>query len=411
MVEGDGLRVRDTEGKTYIDALSGPWCASLGFSNEGLIRAAERQLRTLPYYHSFLGRGVEPTVRLAERLAAFAPEKLTKVFFGCSGSEAVESACKFAWYYHHARGRPGKQRIIARRGAYHGSGILSAGLTSMSYCHTGFGLPGPLVVRAARPHYFADAKAGESEAAFSQRLAADPDRQIGEEGADTIAAFIGEPVIGSGGVIPPPEGYWDEVQAVLARHVVLLIADEIITGFGRTGARFACDRYGIEPDMMTVAKQLSSGYFPISATLLSEEVYQLIAEHSSELGVLGHGFTYGGHPVGAAVALEALNQYEELDIERRVPELARHLEMRLAELRPSPKVADVRQAGLMAGVELHLDFRGDSRAKEVAEHCERNGVLFRMIDETIAMSPPLIVEPSDIDDMVTALRRAIDEVN
>ena len=245
----------------------------------------------------------------------------------------------------------------------------------------------------------------------SRNVLRDLDRQIGEEGADTIAAFIGEPVIGSGGVIPPPEGYWDEVQAVLARHVVLLIADEIITGFGRTGARFACDRYGIEPDMMTVAKQLSSGYFPISATLLSEEVYQLIAEHSSELGVLGHGFTYGGHPVGAAVALEALNQYEELDIERRVPELARHLEMRLAELRPSPKVADVRQAGLMAGVELHLDFRGDSRAKEVAEHCERNGVLFRMIDETIAMSPPLIVEPSDIDDMVTALRRAIDEVN
>lgn len=410
MVEGDGLRVTDTEGRTYIDALSGLWCASLGFSNEALIRAAERQLRKLPYYHSFLERGTETTVRLAERLTALAPAALTKVFFGCSGSEAVETACKFAWYYHHALGRPGKRRIIARRGAYHGSGIVSASLTAMHYCHEAFGLPDPLVIRTARPHYFADANPGESEVEFSKRLATDLDRLICEAGADTIAAFIGEPVIGSGGVIPPPEGYWNEVQEILARHEVLLIADEIITGFGRTGRWFACERYGIEPDMMTVAKQLSGAYFPVSGTLVSEPVYQTIADHSHELGVLGHGFTYGGHPVGAAVALEAMDQYEELDIERRVPALARHLEGRLAELRASPKVVDVRQAGLMAGVELKPNRHGKSRAKAAAQHCERNGVLFRVVDETIAMSPPLIVEPADIDVITASLCHAIDEV-
>jgi 4-aminobutyrate--pyruvate transaminase len=412
MTEGKGAYVTDTNGKTYLDAVSGLWCASLGFDNEALIRAGEQQLRKLPYYHSFLGRGVDVTEELAQQLTALAPDPLSHVFFGCSGSEAVDTAVKFVWYYNNAKGRPRKKRIIAREGAYHGSGIMSATLTAMAYCHDGFDLPHAMVLRTRCPSFFDEAAPGESEIEFSKRLARELDALITREGADTIGAFIGEPVIGSGGIYPPPEGYWAEIKAVLAKHDILLIADEIITGFGRTGRRFASDLYDLEPDMMTVAKQLSGAYFPISGTLVSAEIHDTIADYSRELGVLGHGFTYGGHPVGAAIALEALRQYDELDTETRVAALSEQLAAGLAGLRrQSNRVADVRQVGLMVGMQLLAgDGEGPSPAAQVARHCEENGVLFRVINNTIAISPPLISGPEEIDAILNALSAALVEL-
>ena len=246
-------------------------------------------MRTLPYYHSFMGRGVAPTLALADKVIELAPDPLSHVFFSCSGSEAVDLAIKIAWYYNNAKGRPEKKRVMARVSGYHGSGVLSASLTGMSYCHAGFDLPTPFVLRTDRPNYALDAEPGESEIEFSKRLARQLDAQIVREGPETIAAFIGEPVIGSGGAILPPEGYWQEIQAVLKKHDILLIADEIITGFGRTGEWFGCDRFGIRPDVMTIAKQLSSAYMPISGTLISDEVYQTIADFAHEKRTFGHG--------------------------------------------------------------------------------------------------------------------------
>ncbi|MBY6142161.1 aminotransferase class III-fold pyridoxal phosphate-dependent enzyme [Leisingera daeponensis] len=399
MMSGEGCCVTDTDGHTYLDAVSGLWCASLGFSNDRLIAAAEGQMRQLPYYHSFMGRSAQPTEQLAAKMASLLPGDLNHVFFGCSGSEAVDTAAKLVRYYWNARGRPNKKRIIARDAAYHGSGIISASLTGMSYCHDGFDLPDVAVLRTGRPSYLHDAKPGETERAFSCRRARELEALIEQAGADTIGAFIGEPVIGSGGVLPPPDGYWEEIQAVLARHDILLIADEIITGFGRTGAWFASEKYGLKPDLMTMAKQLTGAYFPLSALAISDRVHDAIAAGAHDLGTFGHGFTYGGHPVGCAVALEAIAIYEEMDLPAVVMDRSRMLEAALEPLKSNPAVADVRLAGLMAGVELH-----DKKiTAQTLREAETRGVLLRQIGATLAISPPLIVSDEEIAQIVSVL--------
>ncbi len=404
MVTGEGCWVVDRKGHRYLDAVSGLWCVSLGFSNERLIRAAERQFRTLPYYHSFMGRTAEVTERLAEALASLLPDSMNRVFFGCSGSDAVETAAKLVRFYWNARGAPEKKKIIAREKAYHGSLNASAALTGMGYCHDGFDLPGPDVLRVGRPSFFHDAEPGESERDFAKRRAEELETTILAVGPETVGAFIGEPVVGSGGVIPPPDGYWQEVQEVLARHEVLLIADEIITGFGRTGAWFASEKYGLKPDLLTMAKQLSSAYFPISAVGISDRVAATIDPHAHELGTLGHGLTYGGHPVGCAVALETLAIYQEMDLPKGVGRLAQRLNTGLERIRQHAAVADVRYSGFMAGVELHADLA----APEVSAQAERRGLLIRVIDNTLAISPPYVISEEEIDLILEVLRQSID---
>ena len=408
MVEGQGIRVIDTDGNAYIDAASGLWCASLGFSNRRLAQAATEQLNKLPYYHSFMGRGVEVTVRLAEEVIALAPEPLSRVFFSCSGSEAVDLAIKIAWFYNNALKRPEKKRIIARVSGYHGSGVLSASLTGMGYCHDGFDLPAPFVIRADRPNYDLDAQAGESEIEFSRRLARQLDEQIRREGPETIAAFIGEPVIGSGGGILPPEGYWAEIKTVLDRHDILLIADEVITGFGRTGAWFASELYDLAPDIMTIAKQLSSAYQPISGTLISEDIYQTLADSAHEKQTFGHGITYGGHPVAAAVALEALKIYQEMDVPTHVQKLGAHLAATLEPLRELEQVARVRQLGLIGAVDLVADTdQPGAFGSRVADAALKEGLLYRSVEDTIALAPPLIITEDEITEVGRRLRNAI----
>jgi 4-aminobutyrate--pyruvate transaminase len=408
IVAGHGCFITDSKGKTYLDAVAGLWCVALGFDNQRLISAAMAQMQKLPYYHSFMGRATGTTKELASRLADKLPPGIDHLFFACSGSEAVDTAAKLMRFYQNARNKPDKKKIVARHGAYHGSGYTSAALTGISYCHAGFDLPDRNTLRTGRPHYYADANPGESEIDFSKRRARELDQLIRKAGPDTVGAFIGEPVMGAGGVILPPEGYWEEIQNVLHRHDILLIADEIITGFGRTGTWFACEKYGIQPDMITLAKQLSAAYFPISAVGISQTVQETIAAKAHEFGILGHGFTYGGHPVGAAVALEALRIYEEMQLPEHVERLSSYLASKLDTITALDAVGDVRVTGLMAGVEFIDTMElGQNFSKKVAEEAEARGVLFRVIENVLAISPPLNVLKTEIDLIVDVLRDSI----
>ena len=404
-VSGDGIRVTDDRGQTCIDAVSALWCASLGFNPSRLTRAAARQMETLAYYHNFMGRTPAITDQLAARLVDRLPGDLAHVFFGTSGSEAVETAAKFARYYQNARGKTDKKRFIARDGAYHGSGQMSAALTGMAYCHDGFDVPTEAVLRTGRPHYLRDADPGESEIAFSRRRARELDTLIRAADPGTIAAFIGEPAMGAGGVILPPEGYWAEVQEVLARHDILLIADEIICGFGRTGRWFACETYGIAPDMMTLAKQMTAAVFPLSAVAMTGHVRDTIAGLAHDLGTFGHGVTYGAHPVGAAVALECLDIYAEMDLPGLVTRLGARIAAHLPGIAARPGVIGTRSVGLLAGVEF-----ADGLARPVGEEAERRGVLFRIIGDVLAIAPPYICTEADIDQIMQVMAASIDHV-
>lgn len=394
--------------------VAGLWCAGLGFSNEAVSAAVFTQLQTLPFYHGFLGKASRPAIDLAEKLAGMSPDPLTRVLFASSGSEAVDTAVKLVSYYNNALGRTSKKKIIAREQSYHGAGTCSAALTAMEYCHYGFDVPEDRVLRTGSPSHYGCAESGESEIEFSKRRARELDKLITDAGSDTVGAFIAEPVQGSGGVVLPPEGYWAEIQNVLAKHDVLLIADEIICGFHRTGRPFGCNTYDIRPDIMTVAKQLSAGFIPISAVLISEEIYQSIADTSHSYGTFGYGFTYSGHPVAAAAALEALAEYERQEVPARVNRLAPCLESALAELRTEAAVGDVRSIGLMGGIELDAAFcetRLGRSAADVASaivcECEERGVILRTAGSVIAICPPMIAGENEIAEMMEALRGAI----
>lgn len=408
MSTADGIRVTDVDGNVYIDAVSALWCCPLGLTNDRLASRAAQQMQTLGYYHSFLGRTHSPAEQLSARLVEKLPQGLTHVLFGTAGSEAVDTAAKIVSYYQNARGKTDKKRIIAREAAYHGSGTMSAALTAMSATHDGFDVPGHQVLRTGRPHYLLDAEPGESEIAFSKRRAAELDAMIRREGAETIGAFIGEPAIGSGGVILPPEGYWAEIQNVLTRHDILLIADEIITGFGRTGSWFACETYGIEPDMMTMAKQLTGGFFPLSAVAMTDDVRNTVARLAQTYSVFGHGVTYGGHPVGAAIAMECLDIYDEMDLPTHVRNLGRMMMTRLDAIRHFPGVLDVRCEGMLVGVEFDTNAPGGSdMCQRVSQAAQDNGVFFRVIGDVLAIAPPYICSKDDITQIMDVLAKSI----
>ena len=294
--EGKGIFVRDLEGNEYIEGLAGLWCTALGFGNERLIAAATAQMRKLPYYHAFFHRSTMPAIELAERLLALAPVPMSKVWFANSGSEANDHMMKFVWYYNNALGRPEKKKIIARLNGYHGIAISSGSLTGMPLMHAGFDLPIRNVVHTDGHHHYRDAHEGESEEAFATRRAQELEQLILDEGPESVAAFVAEPVMGAGGAIVPPATYFEKMQAVCRRHDVLIVSDEVITGFHRTGNTFGCETYGFEPDVIVVAKQLSSAYLPISAVMMNEKMYGPIRDFSATNQVLGTGFTYGGPP-------------------------------------------------------------------------------------------------------------------
>ncbi len=418
VARGEGVYVFDIDGNRYLEGLAGLWCASLGFSEQRLVDAAARQMAELPYYHNFGHRTSRPVIALAEKLVSIAPAGLTKAFFASSGSEANESMIKIAWYYNNALGRPEKKKIFARRFGYHGVTLAAASLTGLAYMHDGFDLPRGFARHTETPHYWLLKQSGESEETFSDRLVAQLEAEILAEGPETVAAFIAEPVIGSGGVILPPATYFEKIQALLKRHDILFIADEVICGFGRTGSMFGSETYGLKPDMMTLAKGLSSGYQPISAGLVSQPIYEAVRDLSSRLGTFGTGFTYGGHPVCAAVALETLAIYEERGIVDEVRRKAVGFAERLAVLSSKPIVGEARGVGLLGAVQLarrhgepDLFDPAEKLAPWIMGRAAEHGLFVRVMrGESIAICPPLIITDGELDELFDKLGRTLDDV-
>jgi len=423
ITKGRGVRVWDDQGREYIETVAGLWCASLGFDNERLVQAAIRQMRELPFYHGFTGRSHEPQIELAEMLLERAPQSssgpMSKVFFANSGSEANDSAVKMIWYFNNALGRPQKKKIISRIKGYHGVTVASASLTGLPYNHKLFDLPIQGIIHVGTPHHYHNALPGESEEEFATRLARELDETIEREGPETVAAFFAEPIMGAGGVIVPPATYFEKIQAVLRKHDVLLVADEVICGFGRTGNYWGSQTFGIQPDILTCAKALSASYLPISAVMVSERVFEGLADGSSTLGTFGHGFTYSGHPVPAAVAVETLKIYDETDIVGHVravaPAMQNGLRARFAE---HPLVGEVRGVGLIGAVELVEDKASRKNfdpARKVAiratKIAEKHGLIMRALPgDGLAFSPPLIITEAEIGEMLDRVGRTLDEL-
>lgn len=415
LTHGEGIRVRDAAGRSYIEGVSGLWCVGLGFSERRLADAAYRQMTTLPYYHNFAGRTADTTIRLAQRLTELAPPGLTRAMFATSGSEANDTAVKLAWYYHNALGKPRKKKIIARRFGYHGVTVASGSMTSLSAINGGFDLPVDRFIHTECPHHFRLARPAESEEQFATRLAAMLDEQIAAEDPATVAAFIAEPIMGVGGVIVPPRSYFPKIQAVLRKHDVLLIADEVICGFGRTGEMFGSQCVDMQPDMMTLGKQLTSAYFPLSALLMNERIFEVISAESGRRGTFGHGYTYSGHPVGAAVALEVLDIYAERNILEHVRDVGAVLQDRLRKLAAHPLVGEVRGAGLIAAVQLVAQKEpvrffdsGMSAARRLVAHAQEQGLILRAVqNDAVAIAPPLIATQAEIHAIVDVVEASL----
>ncbi len=413
---GEGCRVWDTEGREYIEAMAGLWCASLGFSEKRLADAAYKQLLELPYYHTFFQKGHPPSVRLAERLTSLAPEGLDYALFQCSGSEANDAAIKLLWYYNNVTGRPLKKKLIGRIRGYHGNTVATASLSGQPHMQADFDLPyGDRFLHLSNPNYYRFHHDGESEQDFSRRMADELEALIEREGADTICAMFAEPVQGGGGAITPPEGYFDLIQPILKRNDIMLVVDEVICGFGRTGNFWGAETYGLEPDILTCAKQLSSAYQPISATLISKPIHDALLEGSRRNGSFGHGFTYGAHPVACAVALETLAIYEERDMVGHVQQVSVTFLAGLEAVRDHPLVGDVRGVGLIAGVEVVADkttrepFQPAAGAGlTVQKACEDEGLIVRAIGDRIAFTPPLVITESEAKELCARFTRALD---
>ena len=407
---GEGVHVWDNHGQRYIEAMAGLWSVGVGFSEPRLVEAARRQLEKLPYYHSFSHKSHGPLIDLAEHLVEIAPVPMSKVFFTNSGSEANDTAMKLIWYRANAMGEPARKKIISRKRGYHGVTIASASLTGLPYNHASFDLPLPGVLHTGCPHYLKEAHPGESEDAFTTRLANELEELILAEGPETIAAFFGEPVMGAGGVVVPPDGYWAKIQAVLRRYDILLVADEVICGLGRTGRLWGSETYGIEPDMLVSSKQLSSSYQPIAALMMNERVFEPIADETNRLGTLGHGYTAGGHPVAAAVSLENLRIIAERGLVENAAETGAYMQRRLREFAGHDGVAEVRGVGLIAAMELAPAAGAAPGAAGAAMNAQllENGVISRNMVDAVAFCPPMIVTPAQIDEIVGGVARALD---
>ena len=416
MARGNGIHVIDESGKEYIEAMAGLWCASLGFSEKRLAEAGYKQLLDLPYYHTFFDKGHLASVDLAEKLLSMAPKPMSRVLFQCSGSEANDAAIKLVWYYHNAIGKPEKKKIIGRERGYHGNTVASVSVSGQPHMRAGFDIPLPMFRHTDNPHYYRFHTEGETEEQFADRMAANLEALILAEGPDTVGAFFGEPVQGGGGAITPPRTYWEKIQKVLRKYDVLLVADEVIAGFGRTGNMWGSETYGIQPDMISCAKALSAAYQPISALMISDKVYDALESLSATNGTFGHGFTYGAHPVACAVALETLKIYEERDIVGQVRKVGPVMQAGLEKFRDHPLVGDVRGIGLFAGVELMKDAKSRTPwAPEqkvgtmVQDHALRHGLIVRAIGDRIAFTPPLIITEEQIGEMCRRFKLALDD--
>ena len=413
---GSGVHVYDDDGNEYIDGLAGLWSVAVGFGERRLVEAATRQMEMLPYYHTFSHKSHDPCIALARKLVQMTPDHLQHVFFTNSGSEANDTVVKFVWYYNNVLGRPDKKKIISRLGAYHGVTVAAGSLTGLPWNHAQFDLPIDNILHTGCPHHYRFAHEDEDEAAFAERLADELEALILDQGPETVAAFIGEPVMAAGGVIVPPAGYWEKVQAVCRKYDVLLIADEVITGFGRTGKLFGSELYGLKPDMLVLSKQITSSYMPLASILITDEIYQTIADGSDAVGTLGHGFTASGHPVATAVALENLKIIEERDLVANAAAMGDVLQHGLRAFEDHPLVGEVRGVGLIAAVELVAD-KASKRPFEPAgrlgsyvyDRAHEHGLIVRSIRDAIAFCPPLVISADETGTMLSRFSATLDD--
>ena len=417
ITRGEGVYVWDDQNNRYLEGLAGLWCVSLGFSEERLAKAAADQFAALPYSHTFAHRSTEPVIALSEKLIEIAPEPMTRAFFLNSGSEAIDAMIRFTWYYNNGRGLPKKKKIISRKRGYHGVTVAGGSLTAIPLMQNDFDLPLERMIHTDPAGYYRYGQPSESEEAFASRLADNLEQLIINEGPDTIAAFVAEPVMGAGGVMLPPATYFGKIQAVLDKYDVLMVADEVICGFGRTGNMWGSQTYDIRPDMVTCAKQLSSGYLPISALMISDKVYEVLKAQSRKHGALGMGYTYGGHPVSCAVALETLKIYEERDTVGHVRSVAPRFQERLAQLGSSPLVGEARGVGLIGALELVMDknskeqFPAEVKAgATLAARAQARGLIVRALPgDVTGICPPLIITEAQIDELFDSLAEAVSE--
>jgi L-2,4-diaminobutyrate transaminase len=417
---GQGIWIHDAKGTPLLDAFAGLYCVNVGYGREEIADAIDAQARKLAYYHVYAGHSHEPVIRLSERILSMAPEGFSKVYYGQSGSDANETNVKLVWYYWNVLGKPGKRKIISRLRGYHGSGIMSGSLTGLPLFHAAFNLPLPDVLHTLTPHAYWNAEPGMSDADFVAHCARELEKTILAEGPDTVAAFIGEPVMGTGGLIPPPEGYWDAIQAVLDRHDILLIADEVVTGFGRIGRNFGIERYDIRPDLVTVAKGLTSGYLPLSGSIIGDRMWSVLEQGADAFGPIGHGWTYSAHPLGAAAALANLDILEREDLTGNAERTGAHFQRALhAAFDGHPIVGEVRGVALLGALEFVADpahrTRFDAAHKvgpRIAAACLEEGLIARAMPhgDILGFAPPLIVDEAEIDEIVHRTRRAVDRV-
>lgn len=417
---GDGIFVQDEAGRWLIEGMSGLWCTSLGFSERRLVDAACRQFEKLPYNHNFAHRASAVSIELAQKLVALTPPELTKAFFVGSGSEANETIVKILWHYNNILGRPAKKKIISRHWAYHGSTIVAASLSGMPSMHKLFDLPIDRILHVEAPHFYANGRADETEEEYAARLALELETLILAEGPETIAAFFAEPIMGAGGVLLPPKGYFERVQAILRKHDILFVVDEVITGFGRTGEWFGSNLYDLKPDLMSLAKGLSSAYQPIGAVLLSDAIYRVLVEGSRETGYFATGFTNGGHPVAAAVALEAIRIYEDRKIVDHVRNASTLFLNRLQRMKDKYAiVGEARGVGLIGAIELVEDRPSRRKfdpsrkvAGAVVKAANEQGLILRALpNEIVGICPPLIISDEQTDLLFDRLESALDLVS
>ena len=415
--KGRGIYVYDESGKEYIEGLASLWYASLGFSEERLIQAAMRQMRELPTYHVFASKSHEPAVELAERLLAIAPVPMSKVFFASSGSEVNDAAVKIIWYYHNAIGKPKKKKIIARHRGYHGVTVAAASLCGLPANHRDFDLPIANFLHTSCPSHYNFAQPGESEEEFATRCATELETLIQREGPDTVGGFFAEPVIGAGGVMVPPPTYFAKIQAVLKKHDILFVADEVICGYCRTGNMWGSQTYGLEPDMVATAKAITSGYVPLSALMINSKIWDALTTQSEKIGVFGHGTTYSAHPLAAAVGIETLKIYEERDMLGYVRRMAPTMQEGLRALADHPLVGEVQGVGLLGAIQL-MKSKSPQEAFEpkravgsyMAKRCEAHGLIARAVfGDRVCLCPPLIIADEQIREMIRRFKAALDD--
>ena len=417
---GEGVYIEDRDGTRLLDAFAGLYCVNVGYGRTEIADAIAEQARKLAYYHAYVGHGTEASITLAKMVLDRAPTNMSKVYFGLSGSDANETNIKLVWYYNNILGRPEKKKIISRWRGYHGSGLMTGSLTGLELFHKKFDLPLSQVVHTISPYFYHRPDMDMSEADFVAYCARELELLIERESPDTIAAFIGEPVMGTGGLVPPPAGYWDAIQPILKKHDILLIADEVVTGFGRLGSMFGSDHYGMEADFITIAKGLTSAYAPLSGSIISDRVWKVLEQGTDELGPIGHGWTYSAHPIGAAAGIANLNLIDELDLVTNARDTGAYFNSAMAAaLSGHTHVGDIRGEGLLCAVEFVEDKANRTffdPAKKVgaaiAGALLKQGVIARAMPQgdIVGFAPPLCLTRAEADTIVGAAVQAVDEV-